>query len=272
MDMSDHETRSDQGVDAEVGDDSDIFSAESEDEEPVRTSESLVSSSRFGLRNMRLWTPVSFGLVPLYDKSGVLGLLDPVRLYWYRRLHGEDDLACAHEVFNAGHFVTELNCTGAPDDPQHNHPGLTLPNLRELRFRLVLRALFAALRADIHVSELNLYACYHHERIFPGDDEYPVFKYVPRYLRTCAETGYVYPGDHVLFASRIRVHGMQRRPLRLDRALMKFVSHVEWTHFRSLDHLFTPSVDLDCPTVVDEVFPKWDEPYTFGAEKDHLRK
>jgi len=64
----------------ETDDGSDIFSAESEDDDPVRLSEFPLSSFRYDLRSMRLWMPISFGLVSLYDLTGVLGLLDPLKL------------------------------------------------------------------------------------------------------------------------------------------------------------------------------------------------
>ena len=105
--------------------------------------------------------PISFDLVPLCDLTGVLGLLDPLKLYWYSRLHEVFDFTCAHDVFTGDHIATDLNCNGSPDDPDHNYACLTLRNLQELRFRLLFRVLFASLRADINLDELNQYATNH---------------------------------------------------------------------------------------------------------------
>lgn len=95
-------------------DDFDIFSAESEDDDKVRTSNSFLSSFCHGLRNMRLWMPISFGLVSLYDMNVVPGLLDLVTLFWYRRLHGVCELACKHYVFSSDNLTTDLSCSGDP--------------------------------------------------------------------------------------------------------------------------------------------------------------
>lgn len=248
--------------------DTDVFTDETSDEDEVKIA-TYTGVSRYGLRMPRVWLPVSYGLVPLHDSLGRLGLFDPSNHHWYRRLKDSSDLCCAYDVFNLGYRMSSLECGGTPASPRHNHEALAVHDLVELRYRLCLRALFAALRCDITTEELNVFAIFVYNRLFPNGADFAAFRFVPEFLSDCALTGYIFPGDRVLYPSRTRIYGMRRLPLTFGRALLRFISYVEWVHFRQLEP-FTWSVALDCPTVVDGDFPSWGEAFTFRGGVDHL--
>lgn len=234
---------------------------------------SVSGSVRYGLKNPHHWSPVCHGLVPLYDVTGHLGLLDPGNMQWYRRLRSDGGLLCAYDSFNDPHPVTEPRCHASPERPGHvRQCCLAEMDLLELRFSLALRSLAVALRCVVVLEELNIFAQFVHNRIYPGGPLFVPFPDIPDYFIECLRTGLLFPGEDTLIPLRHRASGMLPFPLNFGPSLLKFISHVEWIHFRLLDHLFRTPISLDCPTVVDELFPPWGVAYEYDGQTDQLRK
>lgn len=231
--------------------------------------ESIYQPASYALRNVRRWSPVYYGYVPLYDINGGLGLLDPSTRHYYRMSRRGVETICAYDliVVPGGPF----RCGATLGNPSHGHLGVPLKFLLELRFWVVLRAYAVARRVVPELGDLNAYAYFTRERLFGNSDIFMPFTEVPPSLVECANTGFVFPTDRYLFSVDDRHHGMITGSMELSPALIKFTSHVESVHFHPLASAFTDRVSYDCSTVIGRSFPPWYATYSFD-DGDSLRK